>query len=111
MLGDEIGIMATGRLKAFGTSLQLKHDHGSGYSLSVVKRTGDVPTDAIVGCVCGFVAEAVLRTDAGHELIISLPIESASSFPQLFRQLKADSADLGISTFGLAQGTVSPTFN
>ena len=52
VLGDEIGIMAKGSLKAFGTSLQLKHDHGSGYSLNIVKRTGDVSTDAIVTCVC-----------------------------------------------------------
>ena len=110
MLGDEIGIMASGRLKAFGTSLQLKHDHGSGYSLSIVKVTADVPTEPIVAEVSGMVAEAVLRTDSGHELTISLPIDSTASFPQLFRQLKEGSAGLGIATFGLAQGTLEDVF-
>jgi len=109
-LGDQIGIMASGSLKGFGTSLQLKHEHGNGYSLQVVKRATSAPSDAIVACVRSCVETAVLRTDAGQEIQITLPIDSAAAFPQLFRQLEARSEELQIATFGLAQTSLEEVF-
>jgi ATP-binding cassette subfamily A (ABC1) protein 3 len=110
MLGDSLGIMAEGRLRAFGTSLQLKHQYGSGYSLNLVKRASDVLTGAITACVHDFIPSAALRTDAGHDLVITLPIDASASFPQLFRELEARSGSLGIATFGLAQTSLEEVF-
>lgn len=110
MLGDQLGIMSKGRLRAFGTSLDLKNQYGSGYSLNCVKRTSDVSTSAIVSVVHSSVPTAALRTDAGHDVTITLPIDATSAFPQLFRQLESRSEQLGLATFGLAQTSLEEVF-
>ena len=38
VLGDRIGIMASGKILCLGTSLFLKDRYGSGYKLTIVKK-------------------------------------------------------------------------
>mgnify|MGYP003877815963 CR=1 FL=1 len=43
-LGDRIGIMKAGRLRAVGTSLELKHRFGTGFTLTLVTEPKVAPT-------------------------------------------------------------------
>jgi ABC-type multidrug transport system ATPase subunit len=116
LLGDTLGIMATGQLQASGTSIELKQQYGHGYGLHVVKRATVTPTEkaelstALLACVQEHVPAASVRSDVGAEVTITLPTNGAAAFPQLFRRLEADMDCLNIAAFGLTQSSLEEVF-
>lgn len=109
LLGDSLAVMDKGKLQAQGTSMELKNTYGSGYGLSCVKSSGDVPSAPIIKLVTGSVEGAKLKTDIGAEISFALPIEQSTAFPALFRKMESDST-LGLATFGLTQTSLEEVF-
>ena len=83
-LGDRIAIMAGGRLMALGSNMYLKNKYGVGYNLTFVKKSNDVSSDNIVKCVSKFVNTAKVLSNVSSEIVMQLPMDKVSSFPQMF---------------------------
>ena len=47
ILGDRIGIMNEGEITCIGTPLYLKNKYGTGYSLTVVKKSNEYSSEAL----------------------------------------------------------------
>lgn len=86
-LGDRIAIMAGGRLVALGSNIYLKNKFGVGYNITFVKKNIDVPSSNIIKCVEKYVNNATLLTDVSSEVVIQLPMDKVSYFPQLFNEI------------------------
>ena len=87
LLGDQLGIMAKGKLQASGTSLELKQKHGDGYGLNCVKLVAETPVGPILDCVTAHVPAARVRTSIGSE-VQTLPF---FALPLPFCQIPAPS--------------------
>ena len=94
-LGDQIGIMSRGRLLCLGTSLHLKSEYGTGYTVDV---TCDEAAVQEVQQVVQKHAQAVVAT--GRGLSAKVPQKaSAETLPALFRELDAaKSGGLALNT-------------
>ena len=85
-LGDRIGLLATGRLRALGTSLYLKNHFGQGYQLQLLVAPQDVPqlTQAVeqylVGCT-------IVGKEAGA-VTIALKRGQLRNVPLLFKWIE-----------------------
>ena len=85
-LGDRIGLLASGRLRALGSSLFLKNSFGRGYQLQLLVAPQDVPqlTQAVeqylVGCT-------IVGKEAGA-VTIALKRDQLRNVPLLFRWIE-----------------------
>jgi len=62
ILGDRIGIMNEGEISCIGTPLYLKNKYGTGYSLTVVKKTGENSSEALDNYIFEKLGNDVLKT-------------------------------------------------
>ena len=89
------------------SSLSLRY--GVGYHLTMVKDPSCV-SSRVEQLVKSFVSEAEQVTDVAAELSFILPSSSTPSFPDLFDELEATKAELGILSFGVSITTMEEVF-
>eukprot|EP00026_Physarum_polycephalum_P002758 Phypoly_transcript_02766.p1 GENE.Phypoly_transcript_02766~~Phypoly_transcript_02766.p1 ORF type:complete len:787 (+),score=112.61 Phypoly_transcript_02766:280-2640(+) len=110
LLGDRIAIMAKGKLRCMGTSMQLKNEFGVGYILRFVKEDERAKMDALDAFVqSAFPACAVLPSPSGLEIIYSIP-NDMTNFARFFAELQARQTELGVKSFGLSMTTLEEVF-
>ena len=89
LLGDRIAIMGDGHLRCMGSSLFLKERFGVGYQLVIEKRIVTSRSDSgaadaeklekmSIDLVKKHVPTAKLVSSVGAEMVLQLPLESAS---------------------------------
>lgn len=118
-LGDTIGIMADGKLEAFGPSLELKAKYGLGYHLhcerstevNLVESDQAAKITAIITGILGADHEPKLLGDIGTEVSFGLSASAPmEKFPELLNALDDKKAELGIATYGLSATTLEEVF-
>ena len=109
-LGDRIGIMAEGKLKCLGSPLFLKTKFGIGYSLTMVKKDINVPSQPIQALIQKHVPQSNVLSDVSAEFALQLPSDATPKFQKLFDELDASLKDLGISSYGISVTTLEEVF-
>ena len=109
-LGDRIGIMGDGKLKCLGRPLFLKTKFGVGYSLTIVKKNINDPSEPIKALVKKHVPESKLLSDVSAEVALQLPLEAVPKFQDLFKNLDSNLEELRISTYGVSVTTLEEVF-
>ena len=107
-MGDQIAILASGRLRALGTSLFLKHRFGKGYQISMMAQAEDrVP--ALKEFVQRLLPGAEVLKGAAAFLTVSVPKRMVSFIPSFFKALEDDSSDL-VKEWGISNTTLEEVF-
>ncbi|GLH06154.1 Multidrug resistance protein homolog 65 [Gryllus bimaculatus] len=109
VLGDRIAIMDHGRVQCYGTPMYLKKLYGTGYVLSILKKSSSDP-DKIETAIKAVIAEAELKTSVASLMTFSLPDEKRSLFPELFSLLQRERVPLGIESVGVSITTLEEVF-
>jgi ABC-type multidrug transport system ATPase subunit len=125
-LGDNIGIMAGGRLICLGSQRYLKDQYGVGYTLTISKITTNQAdrvdraqlhpgTTTLSGSkIAKFMQDrypfAQLTSDAGGEISFRMPFSASAGFPDMFDDLEARKQELALTTFGVAVTTMTEVF-
>ncbi|CAL8085798.1 unnamed protein product [Orchesella dallaii] len=117
VLGDRIGIMASGKLQCCGSSMFLKKFYGTGYTLKVgVEEDADVSanSDTVLSVIQTHIPNATLKTvhTRTSEIILSLPSETATTsiLSIMFTDLTQQKEHLKIKTIGLSLTTMDEVF-
>jgi ATP-binding cassette subfamily A (ABC1) protein 3 len=85
ILGDRIGIMASGKLTALGTSIFLKSKFGVGYNLVIVKANSN-PNPKLFKYLQKNLGEKVLKSsEIQQEMTVQIPLEYANKFAEFFQ--------------------------
>lgn len=72
ILGDRVGIMNEGELTCIGTPLYLKNKYGTGYSLTVVKKSGVISDTKDL--------ESYIQEKLGHEVVKTSDVSNEVNF-------------------------------
>ena len=111
VLGDQVAVLHEGRMRAQGTSLELKAKYGKGYQLSML---GDIGGS---GHLKNALAEHFQRDLPGSELHFSggqlratLPRQTLRHLPRFFKSIKNDAATLGHLDWGVSNTTLEDVF-
>jgi len=67
-LGDRIAIMGEGELKCLGSSAFLKNTFGTGYNLTIAKKTVLSPSAPILECVKRYIPNCHVQSDVSAEI-------------------------------------------
>lgn len=110
ILGDRIVIMNEGQIRCSGSSLFLKNRFGAGYVLSLAKAASDVQVALIENDIQGIIPGAQISSAVAGEVIFHLPLNSLSSFPDLFKMLVDKSSQLGVSSYGISITSLEQVF-
>jgi len=83
ILGDRIGIMASGQLVCLGSSLFLKNRFGVGYNLTMVKKNNEVNSK-----VCEYLkttmGEVRKLSEISNEVTYQIPVQLSCKFQDFF---------------------------
>jgi len=109
ILGDRIAIMSDGVVKCCGSSLFLKQRYGVGYTFTVSLEIGAQP-DVVQAVVMKHVKTASLMAIAAGEITYRLPFEETSNFANMFEELDAQKAVLGVNAYGVSVTTLEEVF-
>ncbi|KAJ1541238.1 hypothetical protein HK096_010352, partial [Nowakowskiella sp. JEL0078] len=107
VLGDRIGIMAHGRLRALGNSITLKNKFGAGYRVSII--TDPSRMEETKSTVQTYIPEAELEDDSAGALIFKMPQNLTSEIPGFVKFLETNPNDL-IRAWGISQTTLEEVF-
>eukprot|EP00051_Salpingoeca_urceolata_P015767 m.206008 g.206008 ORF g.206008 m.206008 type:complete len:2576 (+) comp18495_c0_seq1:570-8297(+) len=131
VLGDHVGIISGGKLRAYGSTIDLKQKHGVGYSLTVTaKRPADADgvTDGaeasyvamntfyssaakqLLPTVTGSVPGSSLAEIKGCDITYHLPSNQLAAFPALLSKLETEQEQLKIDEFGIAAPSLEDAF-
>lgn len=102
LLGDRIAILGEGKLQCVGSSIFLKKTYGVGYQLTLEKAPfrddqGNMIMSEdqrankegnVISLIENYVEEASVLSNVGTELSFQLPLNSASNFPPMLRELE-----------------------
>jgi ATP-binding cassette subfamily A (ABC1) protein 3 len=112
LLGDKIAIICKGKLECFGSGMFLKKKYGAGYHLIAVYQGEDLRE--ISHKTCNFLSQycssITIESIAGNEVNFLLPEDQRPNFSNMFEQLEANQAALGISGFGLSVTSMEEVF-
>lgn len=109
VLGDRIAIMDHGQIQCYGTPMYLKKLYGTGYVLSVLKKTDSDP-EKIEEVVSHSVPGADLKSSVASLMTFSLPEGKRELFPNLFAKLQENRHNLGVESFGVSITTLEEVF-
>ena len=86
ILGDRVGIMNEGELTCIGTPLYLKNKYGTGYSLTVVKKSGVMSdTKDLESYIQVKLGQEVVKTsDVSNEVNFQIPHTLSHKFASFF---------------------------
>lgn len=110
ILADRIAIMSEGKMRCCGSSLFLKSRFGNGYMLTIAKARAEACSDKIETAIRTVVSQSKITSSVAGELVIQLPLDSVTSFPQLFQMLKESSDELEISSYGISITSLERVF-
>jgi ATP-binding cassette, subfamily A (ABC1), member 3 len=110
LLGDRIGIMAGGKIRCCGSSMFLKREFGVGYNLTIAKAPQRCDEKGIEAVITSRVPGALALSNVGAELAFQMPLGASAVFPALFAALEAQSATLGVDTYGVSVTTLEEVF-
>jgi ABC-type multidrug transport system ATPase subunit len=137
LLADRIAIMSKGRLKCCGTSLNLKARFGLGYQLTLAKADVGCQEAEIGSLIHRSIAGAKQLSNAAREFSYMLPLAQVTihvclfvfvmfnndlltvlftiyaqvgHFADLFETIENRSAQLGITSYGIALTTLEEVF-
>jgi ABC-type multidrug transport system ATPase subunit len=113
-LGDRIAIMSHGALVCCDTSNNLKHTHGVGYYLTVVKdpdATGSFRSDALLS-LCNKHCDngAKLHSETNADAVFLLPTASLDQYGDLLQRLEDSLRTFGASSYGIAMNSLEDVF-
>ena len=107
VLGDRIGIMAHGRLRALGTPAVLKHNNSVGYKFSIL--TSPSTLYQAKQEIYLRAPEAILEDDGAGALIYQFPPSMDPFIPQFIKYLNDDPKKL-IQAWGLSETSLEQIF-
>jgi len=107
ILGDQIAIMALGKLRAIGAPIRLKSKYGAGYRVSLVCREPDVP--AVKADVLARLPALQLEDDSAGALIFQVPAAAIGELPDLVKYLDGGGNGL-VREWGISQTTLEDVF-
>mmetsp|Transcript_142195 Transcript_142195/g.246108 ORF Transcript_142195/g.246108 Transcript_142195/m.246108 type:complete len:1392 (+) Transcript_142195:71-4246(+) len=122
LLADRKAVLAKGKVKAIGTSKELKTQFGTGYHLRIMMphsappNLADQVTELVQQLVTGATREKVAEvertqsSDAPVELRYTLPYAAVDSFGPLFLALDARTEELQVLDFELAMTSLEEVF-
>ncbi|RKO87858.1 P-loop containing nucleoside triphosphate hydrolase protein, partial [Blyttiomyces helicus] len=110
-LGDRIAILASGQLKATGTTLFLKRTYGVGYSMTVMRSDSERSATEVSEIVRSHLPDATAIGASGSESTFSLPTAGRAWFPALLRDLDGERGQgAGVRTYGLSVTSLEEVF-
>jgi len=109
-LGDRIAIMGEGKIQCLGRPLFLKNKFGVGYSLTMVKKDINVPSEPIIDLVKGIIPECNVLSNVSAEVTFQLPLDTTSRFKTLFESLDSKLDELKVSSYGVSVTTLEEVF-
>ncbi|KAK0046035.1 ATP-binding cassette sub-family A member 3-like isoform X1, partial [Biomphalaria pfeifferi] len=109
VLGDRIVIMAEGVVKCCGSSNFLKRIYGTGYQLSIEKRSG-CSVSAVTSKIRKHIDDAELTKENNQEIFYILPEDKVPRFSKMLSDLERSQHDLNIANFGLTATTMEDVF-
>jgi len=107
VLGDQIAIMVSGKLKCIGSALHLKSKFGTGYKIRIV-----TPIEKRIETkqfVAGLLPSAKLEDEAAGSLTYTLPNEAQKLIPAFFAEIEHHEGTL-INDWGISQTTLEDVF-
>jgi hypothetical protein len=104
-LGDHIAVLDNGNIQAQGTPLNLKTQHGSGYSLSIV--TNVEHADRVKDLARQMMPRVELVNEAAGSLVFGVHSEEVAAIPTLTRQLQSEGM---IREWNISQSTIEEVF-
>ncbi|KAI8918938.1 hypothetical protein BC831DRAFT_515918 [Entophlyctis helioformis] len=107
VLGDEIGIMSNGRLRAINNSIALKTKFGVGFRVSVVTNVSTVAT--VMEDMARLMPQAKLEDASAGALLYQFPSSSTSAVPALVDWLEKNQGGL-VKSWGISQSTLEEVF-
>ena len=87
-LGDLCRVMAFGKLLAVDDTLRLKNMHGSGYTLSIVMASEDLPISELADSLTSIVPDLTISEREGTAVKFLVPPHSVSLVPELCVSLR-----------------------
>ena len=108
LLSSKVVVVATGKVRASGSCVALKREHGSGYTLSLYLDE-NANREKIKALVESIIASATIKDDTACELAFMLPVEERPAFPLLLAAL-AKQDELGIISQGISASTLEQVF-
>ena len=109
LLGDRIGIVANGRVKACGSSVFLKNKFGLGYYLYIVKQAGCVSRN-VTALIAKHIPNIVPTSDTAGELAFRLPLTAVKVFGPMLRELESELKPLCVESYGVSITTLEEVF-
>ena len=113
VLSDRIAILSHGVLCCHGTPLQLKHEFGGRYTLSIELKHQHAAhaADSVTRHINqGLITDAVTQTRNGRELAYLLPATSLSEFGPLLETLESEADELQIADVGISAPSMELVF-
>ncbi|KAI8815090.1 hypothetical protein BJ742DRAFT_670515 [Cladochytrium replicatum] len=110
VLGDQIAIMAAGRMRAIGNPIALKSKYGAGYRMSLL--TDPARLEEAKTAVATVAPEAELEDDAAGALIYRLPPDAAETgvVPRFIKWLDSTEGSSVIKSWGISQTSLEEVF-
>jgi ATP-binding cassette subfamily A (ABC1) protein 3 len=112
ILGDRVGIMNEGELTCIGTPLYLKNKYGTGYSLTVVKKSGVMSdTKDLENYIQDKLGHEVEKTsDVSNEVNFQIPHTLSHKFAPFFQEFDKDLDSIGARSYGISVPTLEDVF-
>ncbi|CAG8488674.1 7286_t:CDS:10 [Ambispora leptoticha] len=107
LLGDRIGIMANGKLRAIGSSTHLKNKYGIGYRIQI--QTDSENVESVQQWVSQLAPLAILQNADAGELIYQIPTNATTEIAN-FVDLLEDNPEGMINGWGIMNTTLEDVF-
>lgn len=107
VLGNEIAILASGRLRAIGTSLFLKNRFGKGYQVALMSTPDDA--DQLVGVVKQMLPGVDIISNSAGYITIGIPKGVAAFIPRFFKYLETEGSHM-VKEWGISNTTLEEVF-
>jgi len=90
VLADRIAVIAAGRLKCVGSSLNLKNTYGDGYRINLICKPGN--DDRVIECMKKISPSNKLGDRSGDYLTFNVPYNNTSEIAPLFKLIEEESS-------------------
>lgn len=107
VLGDRIGIMVYGKLRALANPIKLRGRFGSGFRISATCDANDV--ESLKLKIQSMIPSAVLEDDSAGAVLYKIPLDSSEMIPELADWLE-ENPDSIVTGWGLSQTTLEEVF-
>ncbi|KAL0212327.1 hypothetical protein RCL1_005953 [Eukaryota sp. TZLM3-RCL] len=109
VLADDVSIMASAKVRARGSPMELALKHGANYTFSFAK--GDsFNENRVVSVIKQHVSKYDILANSSHEMIVSIPSSFRPVFKQLLSVFDQEKSDLGILSYGVQISTLEDIY-